>query len=276
MADIISGTGDSSESASLDGVDVTVPSIARVYDALLGGKDNFAVDRAVAAELLAAAPGSETTGFSHRAMLARGVKFLVEQGITQFIDLGSGLPTAQNTHQVAQAIAPQTRVVYVDNDPIVLAHGRALLAENEYTTVVTADMREPDSVLDNPELKRLIRNDEPIGLMLLGVIHHLNDDEEPAALLKRYLDVLPSGSWLFLTHFLSVGAESDALERIMQGAHKTGRFRTREEIEGFFTGLELADPGVVLVDLWRPDTPVDIERLSLGQRLVLGGIARKP
>ncbi|GAA4966036.1 SAM-dependent methyltransferase [Yinghuangia aomiensis] len=258
------------------GIDVTVPSIARIYDSLLGGKDNFAVDRAVAAELLEAAPGLAECAISHRLILSRGVKFLVEQGVRQFVDLGSGLPSAQNTHQVAQDGDPEARVVYVDNDPIVLAHGRALLAENDRTTVITADMRDPDGVLGHPDLTGLIKADEPIAVMMLGVIHHINDDEDPAGLVKRYLDALPSGSWLFLTHFLSVGVESDALERVMQGSHKTGRFRTREEIEAYFDGLELAEPGVVYLDLWRPDVPTDADSLDVGQRLVLGGIARKP
>ncbi|WTW99957.1 SAM-dependent methyltransferase [Streptomycetaceae bacterium NBC_01309] len=257
------------------GIDVTVPSIARIYDFLLGGKDNFAVDRDVASKLLTAAPGLDEAAVSHRAILARGVRFLVEQGVRQFVDLGSGLPSAQNTHQVAQATAPDARVVYVDNDPIVLAHGRALLAENDRTTVITADMREPEAVLAHPDLNRLVDMDRPVGLMLLGVIHHINDDEDPSGLVKRYLDALPSGSWLFLTHFLSVGAESEALERVMQGSHKTGRFRTRDEIESYFAGLELAEPGVVYLDLWRPDEPLDADDLPQNRRLVLGGIARK-
>ncbi|MYW04049.1 SAM-dependent methyltransferase [Streptomyces sp. SID3343] len=258
------------------GIDVNVPSVARIYDFLIGGKDNYAADREVARKLVEVVPGLETDSAAHRAILHRGVRFLVEQGVRQFVDLGSGLPTAQNTHQVAQGIAPETNVVYVDNDPIVLAHGRALLAENNRTTVITADLREPKSVLEHPDLLRLIDFDEPIGLMLLGVIHHINDDEDPAGLLRTYLDALPSGSWLFLTHFLHSGPESEKLERVMQGSHSSGRFRERDEIAAYFEGLETVDPGLVHIAMWRPEEPVDEASLTVEQRLVVGAIARKP
>jgi SAM-dependent methyltransferase len=258
------------------GIDVTVPSVARIYDFLIGGKDNYAADREVARKLIEAAPGLGSDNTSHRAILHRGVRFLVEQGVRQFVDLGSGLPTAQNTHQVAQEIAPETNVVYVDNDPIVLAHGRALLAENSRTTVITADLREPKSVLDHPDLRRLIDLDQPVGLMLLGVIHHVNDDADPAGLVRAYLDALPSGSWLFLTHFLHTGPESEQLERVMQGSHKSGRFRERDEIAAYFEGLEMVDPGLVYIALWRPEEPVDEANLTVEERMIVGAIARKP
>ncbi|OPC83879.1 SAM-dependent methyltransferase [Embleya scabrispora] len=258
------------------GIDVTVPSVARVYDFLIGGKDNYAADREVARKLIAVAPDLARDAGAHRRILHRGVRFLVEQGVRQFLDIGSGLPTAQNTHQVAQAVAADSTVVYVDNDPIVLAHGRALLAENERTTVITADLREPGSILKNPEVLRLIDFDRPVALMLLGVIHHINDDEDPAGLLRAYLDALPSGSWLFLTHFLRSGPESEQMERVMQGSHKSGRFRERAEIAAYLDGLEPADPGLVYVDLWRPEEPVDEAALTVTQRLVLGAVARKP
>jgi SAM-dependent methyltransferase len=258
------------------GIDVNVPSVARIYDFLIGGKDNYAADREVARKLIEVAPGLGVDASSHRRILHRGVRFLVEQGVRQFVDLGSGLPTAQNTHQVAQEIAPETNVVYVDNDPIVLAHGRALLAENKRTTVITADLREPKSILENPDLLRLIDFDQPVALMLLGVIHHVNDDEDPAGLLRTYLDALPAGSWLFLTHFLHTGPESEQLERVMQGSHKSGRFREREEIAAYFDGLETVEPGLVYIDLWRPEEPIDEASLTVAQRLVVGAIARKP
>ncbi|WP_406288784.1 SAM-dependent methyltransferase [Embleya sp. NBC_00896] len=258
------------------GIDVNVPSVARIYDYLIGGKDNYAADREVARKLIAVAPDLEHDAGSHRAILHRGVRFLVEQGIRQFVDIGSGLPTAQNTHQVAQALAPETHVVYVDNDPIVLAHGRALLAENDRTTVITADLREPASILKNPDVLRLIDFDRPVALMLLGVIHHINDDEDPGGLLRTYLEALPSGSWLFLTHFLHIGPESEQLERVMQGSHKSGRFRERAEIAAYLDGLETVEPGLVYLDLWRPEQPIDEATLSVSQRLVLGAIARKP
>jgi len=238
-------------------VDVSVPSIARVYDATLGGKDNFAVDRAVADELVAVFPGVRDGALANRAVLARGVRFMVEQGIDQFLDLGSGLPSAENTHQVAQRHNPQASVVYVDIDPIVLAHGRAILAENPRTRVVTADARDAKAVLALPEVRELIDLDRPVGLLMVAIVHHLEDDEDPAGLVRTYLDALPSGSYLFMTHFWANGSpEAKVMERMLQGAHNTGRFRSRDEITAFFDGLEPVEPGVVNLPLWRPEEEV--------------------
>ncbi|OHV29120.1 MULTISPECIES: SAM-dependent methyltransferase [Pseudofrankia] len=257
-------------------IDVTRPSIARVYDAVIGGKDNFEVDRAIAAEALRIVPEIGDVGRYNRAILRRGVTFLArEAGIRQFVDLGSGLPTVENTHQVAQRHAPDARVVYVDNDPIVLAHGRALLAENDNTDVVTADLREPADVLARPEIAKHIDLSQPVGVLLIGVIHHLGDDEDPDGIVATYLDAVPSGSYLFLTHFCASSPDALALEDAMLRDLGTGRFRTLEEITGYFQGLELLDPGVVYLPEWRPDEPVN-HPLTVGQRLMAGGIARKP
>jgi SAM-dependent methyltransferase len=258
------------------GVDVRVPSIARVYDAALGGKDNFAVDRAVAEELIKAVPGARDGALANRAILSRGVRFLVEQGIDQFIDLGSGLPSAENTHEVAQRQDPGASVVYVDIDPIVLAHGRALLAENSRTRVVTADARDPKAVLALPEVRELVDFDRPVGLLMVAIVHHLEDDEDPAGIVRTYLDALPSGSYLFLTHFWANGTpEAAVIEEVLHGAHNTGRFRSREEIAGFFDGLDLVEPGLVNLPLWRPEEKVP-DPLPVSGTLLLGGIARKP
>ena len=190
------------EEQEIGGIDVSKPSIARAYDVVLGGKDNYAVDRQVVGEMLKIVPDLPQVATYNRQILIRGVRYLVrEAGIRQFLDLGSGLPTVQNTHQVAQAIAPDARVVYVDNDPIVLAHGRALLEENENTAVVTADLRDPGAVLDHPDVNRLIDFSQPVGLMLVGITHHLHDDEDPEGIAKAYIDAIPSGSYLFLTAF---------------------------------------------------------------------------
>lgn len=258
------------------GIDISTPSIARVYDAALGGKDNFAADRAAAEQLFSRVPGIREGALENRKILVRGVRYLAEQGIDQFLDLGSGLPTAQNTHQVAQAANPDASVVYVDIDPIVLAHGRALLSENARTRVVTADAREPDRVLALPEVRELIDFTRPVGLLMVAIVHHLNDDEDPAGTVKAYLDALPSGSYLFLTHFHANGSpEAAIIEEVLQGAHNTGRFRSREEVESFFDGTELVEPGVVTLPYWRPDTEVP-EPLRPEQLIVLGGIGRKP
>ncbi|MFE7122945.1 SAM-dependent methyltransferase [Streptomyces sp. NPDC057617] len=255
-------------------IDPSRPSIARVYDAVLGGDTNFAVDRAIAAESLRIVPEIGDVGRYNRAVLGRGVRYMARAGIRQFLDLGSGLPTAQNTHQVARAAAPSSRVVYVDNDPIVLAHGRELLAADARSTVVTADLRDPPSVLDHPEVRRLIDFGWPVGLMLLGVVHHLNDEENPAGLVRAYLDAVPRGSFLFLTHFCASSPEAAGLERALLADLGTGRFRTLEEITAYFDGLELADPGVTYLPLWRPEEPVE-PPLTVGQSLMAGGLARK-
>ncbi|MFC6881261.1 MULTISPECIES: SAM-dependent methyltransferase [Actinomadura] len=258
------------------GIDVTKPSIARTYDVVLRGKDNFEVDRAFVEQIVRVVPEIYDVATYNREILGRGVRYLAgEAGLRQFLDLGSGLPTVQNTHQVAQAVAPESRVVYVDNDPIVLAHGRALLAENDRTTVVTADVRSPEEILADPDVRRLIDFDRPVGVMLVGILHHLHDDEGPQRIVDTLMDAVPSGSHLFVTHFCASSQESRDAEKQYLALLGTGRFRTPEEITAYFDGLELLDPGVVPLPLWRPDAEVATD-LSVGQRLMYGGIARKP
>jgi hypothetical protein len=259
------------------GVDPTVPSVARVYDFLLGGKDNFAVDREFAAKLLELTPGGVDVGLHNRAALGRAVRHMVSQGVDQFIDLGAGLPTVQNTHEVAQSVNPDARVVYVDNDPMVLVHGRALLAENGNTTVITADLCEPDEVLNNRDLRALIDLDRPVGLLMVAVLHHLDDAQRPGELVARYRDAIPSGSLVFITHFIDGGDETADIERVMLGDLGSGRFRSFDEVRGFFAGLELLEPGVVYNPLWRPD-PDDVvpEPMSFAGKIIAGGLGRKP
>ncbi|ARQ67608.1 SAM-dependent methyltransferase [Streptomyces marincola] len=257
-------------------IDLSRPSIARVYDAVLGGKDNYEVDRVVADEVRRTMPHISDVGWYNRAILGRAVRHLaVEVGIQQFLDLGAGLPTLENTHQVAQRHTPHARVAYVDNDPIVLAHGRALLEENEYTGVVTADLRDPDAVLAHPGVRRLIDFSQPVGVMLVGMLHHLHDDEDPQGIVDAYMGAVPPGSHLLLTHFCDTGPEARTVEETMLEFLGTGRFRTMEEIEAYFHGLELLEPGVVSLPLWRPDSPVPLP-LTVAQRLMAGGVARKP
>ncbi|CAJ63348.1 MULTISPECIES: SAM-dependent methyltransferase [Frankia] len=255
-------------------IDVSTPSIARVYDAILGGKDNFPADRVVADQFMQFVPGGREAAQYNRALLNRGVRYLAEQGVRQFIDLGSGLPTVSNTHQAAQSVAPDARVVYVDNDPIVLAHGRALLAENRNTTVITADFRHSQKVLAHPDLRALIDLDQPVGLILFGVVHHINDDEDPAGVIRHYRDALAAGSYLFLTHFVAHGEQTTELEKMLLADLGTGRFRTLAEIGEYFDGLDLVEPGLVYNPLWRPQEPVP-EPLTLTEKLVAGGLARK-
>ena len=257
-------------------IDIHKPSVARVYDAILGGKDNFPWDRAVAAEVIAAFPQAATSAVLNRQVLERAVRYLHDQGIDQFLDLGSGLPTARNTHEIAQELNPRARVAYVDNDPIVLTHGRAqLVGDDAPTTVVTADVRHPDTILNNPAITAFLDFSRPIGLILNGVIHYLNDDEDPYGVVTKLTSALASGSYLQLTHFSTAAPAAAALERVLMRSIGSGRMRGADEITAFFDGLELVDPGVVFLPEWRPDRPVAYP-LEVGGQLLLGGMARKP
>lgn len=256
-------------------IDVTKPSIARVYDARLGGKDNFAADRAVAEEVNKVFPDGGKAARINRALLGRAVRYMALEGISQFLDLGSGLPTAQNTHQIAQAVNPAARVVYVDNDPIVLAHGRALLADNASTIVVTADLRDPDKILAMPEIAGFLDVAEPVGLILNAVVHHVPDEEDPYRIVGRYKERLASGSYLLLTHFSSYSEAARGLEDVLLRALGRGQLRSREEITRFFDGFDLVQPGVVHLVEWHPDEPPR-QPLGISELLYLGGLARKP
>ncbi|REE94761.1 SAM-dependent methyltransferase [Thermomonospora umbrina] len=259
------------------GIDITKPSIARAYDVVLHGKDNFEADRAFVAQITEVIPEIYDVAAHNRHILGRGVRHLAELGIRQFLDLGSGLPTVENTHQVAQRHTPDANVVYIDNDPIVLAHGRALLAENDHTTVVTADLRDPATVLNDPNVTRLIDLDRPVAVLLVGILHHLHDDEDPKGIVDAYMNAVPSGSHLFITHFCASSPQARDAEKQYLALLGTGRFRTIEEITDYFDGLQLLQPGIVPLPLWRPDGPVPPEHeLSVGQKLMYGGLARKP
>ena len=256
-------------------IDILKPSAARVYDAILGGKDNFPWDRAVAAQVMAAFPQAATSATLHRQVLERAVRYLHARGVDQFLDLGSGLPTARNTHEIAQELNPGALVAYVDNDPIVLTHARAQLAGDAATTVVTADIRHPDTIVGNPAITGFLDFSRPIGLVLNGIVHHLNDDEDPHGVVTKLTSALAPGSYLQLTHFSTAGPAAAALERVLMKGIGSGRMRSREEITAFFDGLELVDPGIVFLPEWRPDGPVDYP-LDIGGQLILAGMARKP
>ncbi|WP_046469439.1 SAM-dependent methyltransferase [Allosalinactinospora lopnorensis] len=253
------------------------PSIARVYDAVLGGKDNFAVDREVAVKFVEV-PGAGEMPFDNRRWLARVTRWLVgEAGIRQIIDLGSGLPTTSSIHQFAGQVAGDVRVVYVDNDPIVLAHGRALLVENDRTTVVTADVRDPDSIFTNPDLRALIDLEQPFAVLLASVLHHLpeGEDQRVAAELRAYLH---SGCYLAIANFHDPGP-SDPRARgietaLVEGGLGSGWVRPWPQHRMYFGGLDLVEPGLCPVNEWKPDaeTPTD----SPVHHLYLGGVGYHP
>jgi hypothetical protein len=258
-------------------IDTTVPSIARTYDYILGGKDNFAADRAIGDQIINNLPGAPVIAIDNRATLIRVVRELVTGlRVKQFVDLGSGLPTAENVHQIAQRHEPGVKVVYVDNDPIVLAHGRALLEENENTTVLQADLRNGEEIYDNPATRALIDFDQPVAIILSAILHHLNDDEDPASLVKFWVDRIPSGSYVFISHFRSLNdPRSVEIEDVLQASFGRGRWRTDDEIRALFDGLNLLEPGIVAAAEWRPDEPLDDE-LTDWQRLIVAGLAVKP
>lgn len=263
-------------------IDTTKPSIARVYDYFLGGKDNFAVDREAAEAALKIAPDARDVGMANRAFLRRAVHYMAaEAGIRQFLDLGSGLPTQGNVHEIAQAIAPEARVVYVDNDPVVLAHGRALLATNDVTTVVDGDIRRPAEILENPEVLEFIDFSKPVGMLLVSVLHHVNDDEDPEGIMKRFRSVLAPGSHLAIVHFHNPGDEHPKASEIAIEAERdfnrnlgTGRWRTRTEIAGYFGDMELIEPGLVPLADWRSE-PEDLIRQDVTRYNVLAGVGRR-
>lgn len=263
-------------SLALEDLSIGVPTVARVYDVMLGGKDNFAVDREVAEASLAVMPELKEIALHNRRFLRRVVRLLTaEEGIVQFLDLGSGLPMPYNTHQMAQEVRPEARVVYVDVDPIVLAHGRAILAKDANTRVVTADIREPRQVLEHPDTRALIDFDRPVCVLLCGVLHHLSDSDGPYGAVAALRDGVAPGSFFAITNFtrLSDMPASAELERVLLRRLGSGRVRTPEELRRFFDGLELLAPGLVPLPLWRPEEPVT-DTDSAAVQFMTGGVGR--
>jgi O-methyltransferase involved in polyketide biosynthesis len=261
-------------------IDSSKPHPARIYDYGIGGKNHFAADRAVAEQVLANMPQAITVARENRKFLGRAVRYLVaEAGIRQFLDIGAGLPTTENVHEVAQGVDPTARVVYVDNDPLVLVHARALLRSTPEgrTGYIHADLKEPDAILADSVTRQVLDFSEPIGLILVSVLPFLTDDDKPAEILATLLDAMPAGSYLAATH---TTAEHDAegwaaTQRAYAAARIQGQFRESGEFARMaFTGLDLVPPGVVLVSEWHPNhggpfpTPAEVS--------CYGGVARKP
>ncbi|MEV1172963.1 SAM-dependent methyltransferase [Nonomuraea sp. NPDC049784] len=259
------------------GVDPTQASVARVHDALLGGMENFGTDRSVARKLKDAVPEVVDLVWCNRAFVGRVVDFLIrEAGIRQIIDLGAGLPTVENTHEVAQFADPRTRVVYVDIDPMVEPHARALLNGNPYTEAITADARDVDAVLGHPALRRLIDLSQPTAILIVGLLHLISDREDPHGLVRQYMSALPKDSYLAASNMLaSANPKARALEAMLQATMGTGHFRDRESITAFFDGLVLVEPGLVHFPEWRPDERIP-GPLATWEELLMGGVARKP
>jgi O-methyltransferase involved in polyketide biosynthesis len=258
-------------------IDVTVSHSARIWNYWLGGKDHYAVDRRVGDQIRDLDPDIVQTARADRAFLGRAVGHLAgEVRIRQFLDIGTGLPTAGNTHEVAQQVAPESRIVYVDNDPVVLAHARALLVGTPEgaTDYIDADLHDPDTILR--KAARTLDFTQPVAIILLGILHHVLDDEEADAIVERLLKAVVPGSYLTIAHATAVvnpEAKIEAVQRWNEFGKPKLTIRTPEQIAGFFDGLELLEPGVVSLTRWRPEatpfgTPAEVDTFC--------GVARKP
>jgi hypothetical protein len=264
------------------GIDPNVPSTARVYDAALGGKNNFKADREAVEIFARKIPQVREATRLNRDALIRGIRYLVRgAGIDQILDIGCGLPTEQNTHEAAQEINPETRVVYVDNDPMVLSHGRALLADNRTTTVVTADLRDPAGILANPEVREHLDFERPIAVVIVGMIMQIHENEKPDEIIATLMEPLASGSHLFLTAWPDTG--DPAQRGLSQGCLETlgnGWIRPIERLERHFLGMPMVPPGLEYVSRWYPEEPgravPAFEDFEPYERTQMAGIAVKP
>ncbi len=269
------------------GVDPTRPSIARIYGGFLGGKDVYDVDRQVMAKISAAVPEAVDIARGNRGFLNRACRFLTQTKIDQFVDCGSGLPTAENTHQIVQRYNDEARVVYIDNDPVVLAHGRALLEDNFRVRMVGADIFEPRQVLEDVTVRSVIDFSEPVVLLQVGTMHHVADDARAPEIMREYIDALAPGSYVVFSHFIDPETPeltpiAKRIENILvNGPLGAGRFRTRDEIMAMLDGLELVapnaqdPPGLAPCDLWWPDGP-RLGGVSGAAQCIVGGVGRKP
>jgi hypothetical protein len=258
------------------------PNEARVVDYLLGGKDNFAADREAAEHAIAVAPELPRMARESRKFLGRAVRFLIAEGVSQFIDIGCGLPTQNNAHEVAQSADPKSRVVYVDFDPVVVSHARAILADDVRTSVIRADMRDPGHILSHPDLVRLIDLEQPVGVLLVSALQSIPEDEVALDIVAGFRQAISPGSWMVISHPTSdsrpeVTRQLAALfqdREIVKGSRRRGNVRTYAEVTPYFEGLELAEPGITRVPAWRPgpDGPsVDPE-----SGWTVAGVGRKP
>jgi hypothetical protein len=262
------------------GLDTSRPHPVRIYDYWLGGKDNFAADRKLGDAILASVPSASLAARENRAFLGRVVKYLVaEAGIRQFLDIGTGLPTTNSVHQVAQALVPSSRIVYVDNDPQVLTHARALLRSvpEGQTAYVQADLRDPEAILGDPEVHEVIDFSQPVAVMLLFILHLIPDSDKPEQLIGTLLNALPPGSYLASSH-ASAEHLRDESEEVLRAVRKFGVPGQPRDSGDFariaFSGLELVAPGVTLVSEWRPEG--DGPRPTAAEVSIYGGVARKP
>jgi hypothetical protein len=258
-------------------VDLDRPSAARVYDYFLGGAHHFDVDRQLAAKIESLTPNVAASMRANREFLRRAVRFLVAEGIDQFLDLGSGIPTVGNVHEVALRANPDARIVYVDVDAVAVSHSRAILGGRERIAVLQADVRDPAEILASPEVRGTLDLDRPVGVLMLAVLHYVVDGDDPTRIAHRFRDAVAPGSHLAISHATTDGqpqefAETQTLSRQLASPIT---FRPRQQVLTMFDGLDLVDPGLVYLPLWRPDSPQDAAALP-EQSGAYGGVARKP
>jgi SAM-dependent methyltransferase len=244
-----------------EGIDIERPSAARIYDYWLGGCHNFAIDRDLARQVTDLIPETALIMQANRGFLHRAVRYLIDVGIRQFLDIGSGIPTLGNVHEVAQRAAPDARVVYVDIDPVAVAHSRHILAGNAFATAIQEDLRRPEQIVAHPEVNRLLDFDQPVGLLLLAVLHFIPDEDDPAGIVARLREALAPGSFLALSHGTRDALPAEAGRRSLELFKRTptpGRPRTRSEVERLFAGFTLVEPGLVWSPQWRREHPDEV------------------
>jgi hypothetical protein len=262
-----------------DEISLDKPNPARMYDYFLGGAHNFAIDRQAAEQVAAIMPDLPRIMQANRAFLRRVVTFLVEQGIDQFLDIGSGIPTVGNVHEIAQDINPATRVVYVDIDPIAVRQSEALLRQNPNTTIIQADARQPEYILSHPEVCRMLDFTKPVAVLLVAVLHFVTDDVEAERLVRVFRDAIPSGSYVVITHGTYEGAPRNLIEQSEQlYARTTTPVKTRSgvDIGRFFEELDLIEPGLVYIPRWHPESPDDLFLDQPERSVGFAGVGRKP
>jgi O-methyltransferase involved in polyketide biosynthesis len=258
------------------GLDANTPNVARIYDYWLGGKDNFAADRATAEKLSEIVPEARAAARANREFLRRAVRFLAEAGIRQFIDLGTGLPTQANVHEVAHQIVPGARVVYVDYDPVVVVHGQALLQSDDATAIVEADVREPEKILEHHELRAMIDLDEPVAVLMVGILHFITDAEDPYGIVARFREAMAPGSCVAVCHVTAdprPQAEAPVTEIYRQTTAPMVP-RSRDQVLRLFDGFDLVEPGLVYAPEWRPEWTG--EPADPVTSFVFAGVGRKP
>jgi SAM-dependent methyltransferase len=259
-----------------DEIPLDKPSAARIYDYLLGGYHNFECDRIAVEKILELRPHVQLAALANRAFLRRAIHFLLEQGIDQFLDIGSGIPTAGNVHELVQSRNPTAHVVYVDIDPVAVAHSRAILVENPTSTAIRADLRQPDTILNHPEVRELLNFDRPLGLMLVAVLHYLVDDQQAYHAVRVLSRALVPSSYMVIAHTAAEtlppikGTEQEILRPVT-----TTKSRTHEEIHRFFEDFDLVEPGLVYSPLWRPEGPEDVLLEEPEKSVAYVGIGRK-